>query len=322
MSIIADAIRPFWAPNIHDVGGRLTKDLRGWICDERYAIYRPLTQSGFHLFVDTGATEVALIRALAFDAGRLASAAFESVSDVKKRGEAPKSTAWSFIKLYYAAFFSAHSILRILGSSCTQFTDAQARSVNRIASVYSVQAVSATTGFYLCRYLQPSAELEGTRLASARGVHETFWQVFNSEIGSLCQRLLLSGGSTTRSQQVVAKLSDLQGILCLERQSGTWLSQIRNEVNYRHGLGAWHPYRGFTNSNRRLYEAANRWKDDPMGMSLRSGDRVAQYHAACSFLVALCRVFIEDLSNRCHGRSCHEYGALAFLNHAGLRTLA
>ena len=48
-------------------------------------------------------------------------------------GGLPKSTGWILIRAYYAAFFAAHSLLRMFGISCIQLDAQQITAISRVA---------------------------------------------------------------------------------------------------------------------------------------------------------------------------------------------
>lgn len=60
------------------------------------------------------------LSALASDISRLSSAFLESIANVKESSINRKFTAWNIVQYYYSAFYSAHSILKILGFGLVQ----------------------------------------------------------------------------------------------------------------------------------------------------------------------------------------------------------
>jgi hypothetical protein len=98
-----------------------------WVSDEEYQIYVPLQATQFVLNVSS---QNEFLIALAADVNRCATAAFESTCHVIENRQLPRSTAWLVIKSYYAAFFAAHSISRMFGTTFTPLDKTQAKSVN------------------------------------------------------------------------------------------------------------------------------------------------------------------------------------------------
>lgn len=116
MSVLGDVTRPFWLPGLNEVSGNHIKGIGGWICDEEYQIYSPPGATKFALNVSYSAP---LLQAYAAEINRISVAAFETMSELSRPLRFPKSTGWLIIKTYYAAFFSAHALIRMLAKSCS-----------------------------------------------------------------------------------------------------------------------------------------------------------------------------------------------------------
>lgn len=325
MSIAADAIRPFWISGLNDITGNVTKDMAAWFCDREYQVYDSLRPNSFILSV---AREDPLLSAFAFDCNRMAVAAFESIAAVHRISSFPKSIAWLVIKSYYAAFFSAHAILRMLGISYSKIDSPQASSVYMIADLFGkTNDQSVSKGYYECAYHSADKKLICAKIGgSGGGAHESFWTSFFQRMRKLSNDILSIDGFATSSQQVSAKLSELcENLSFAHCNNGSWLSFIRNGVNYRHHFGAWYPYRDYKSYYDRLYDNCTSWKSDPMAINLRlaQGRTIERFQATCSFIIGLCSVLVSDMAKRCSlGKSFHRYGSMAFLNLLEQRTTA
>jgi hypothetical protein len=318
MSVAADVLRQFWLPAINEVSGHVEHGFDNWLRSGTYQIYEPISVDRFTLNIrDTKGA----VPAFAADATRMAAAGFESWHVIGRNTELPKSTGWLVIKAYYAAFFAAHSLTRMLGRSVTFVDRRTADSVYRVAEVFGTAAVpSIRAGLYECAYDSRTGRIVCGQLGEgAGGAHEAFWREFGRLLGEIGAKALEEGGGVAGTRQaVVGKLDEVAANLNDDgRLRGTWLSEVRNQVNYRQEFGAWHPY-GETN---RYYEALfgvmGCWKDDPMTVNLRIGQgRVLQrYVATCGFILALCRSVVCDMESRCpRGRSFHTNVAGSLLN--------
>ena len=122
-------------------------------------------------------------------------------------------------------------------------------------------------------------------------------------------------------QEVAVKIEELCNNLCTGQSSnGSWLSFVRNEVNYRHIWGAWYPYRDYKPYYNQLFDDSNLWLSDPMLIELQipRGKELQRFQRTCHFIIALCRVLVEDMEMRCSkGKSFHQFGSKAFLNLTG-----
>lgn len=129
-SIAAEVMRQFWVPGLNDVQKPQLSDFSSWLNSQKYQVYAPIANDRFVLHFTTPEQ---LLAAIASDCNRLAIATFESIASVHRNPLLPKSTGWQVIQTYYSAFFAAHTILRILGVSCTQVDTSSAKLVFKIA---------------------------------------------------------------------------------------------------------------------------------------------------------------------------------------------
>lgn len=314
MSIIAECLRPFWAPGLNEITGNATKDLRNWLAGENYQIY---SQSSADEFSTSFSEKAPFLGALAADVNRMASAAYESIIQAKRSDTFPRSTAWMIIKSYYASFFAAHAITRMIGRSLVTLDFAHVRSVNKIASLFGMWTEDVRPGYFACEFLRGTQKADWRRVdSSLGGVHERFWSYFESIIRGISAELLsIKAGMVAENQQVSVKLAELADNLCYRSSTrGTWLSSVRNRVNYRHEFGAWYPYRGQNPSGTVEERLVNDWLADPMSLNLTShNDReLRRFQATCAFIIATCRELAADMAERCPvGRSFQHYGWLA-----------
>lgn len=313
MSNINSAIRPFWVPGLNDISGRLKYNFSDWVVKQEYQIYTQIKKDECLLEISD---KDKLIAAFAYDCNRMAVAAFESMHLIQQSQSVPKSTAWLIIQSYYAAFFAAHSILRMIGVSCSQLETQQANKIEQVADLYQKKnGVSLGTGYYQCIYNINNKQLEcKNSRASGGGTHEIFWKTFCCEIKKLSKNI-----STSQGRDVVNKLDEMCHALCHEgKHGGNWLSYVRNKVNYRHELGSWFPYQNTTKSSiDNLYCNYHTWLVDPMqiNMIIRPGTNIQLFHNTCNFVVGMCRSMIKDMSNRCtKGNSYLADGSIRLLN--------
>lgn len=313
-SIFANSLRPYWTTALNEISGNVEKGVGSWLSDEEFQIYSPVKSAHFSIRV---ADAQPYLAALAADINRTAAAAFESIGQAGKSGTFPRSTAWILIKSYYAAFFAAHALLRMLGTSFINLDKSQTASLNKIAKLYGFSQEDITTGNYTANFDGSLPEVVWRRVESASGgVHEKFWAVFKQFIERISTALLKSKIGVMADNQVAAtKLTELVQNLCFDScVKGTWLSVVRNRVNYKHQFGAWYPYRGQRPSFVVEERLTRNWCLDPLDVDLVShGDRdLRRFQETCSFIISCCRVLAFDMADRCPtGRSFHTYGWLA-----------
>lgn len=315
MSAWGNVTRPFWLPGLNEVSGAKQKGLGGWICDEDYQIYKSLTPTSFVLnFSD----HEPLLGAFAADINRIAVASFETINGITKSAKFPKSTAWLVIQTYYAAFFAAHALMRMFGSSCAPIEREQIKSITRIADLYgNLPSKPMTGGLYHLQCDTNASELNGQSVAGSP--HEEFWRVFHERTVRLSSEVLTGTTDTLANRQLAStKLSELADNLCFASAArGRWLSTMRNAVNYSQKHATWYPYADQKKYYAQLFDKASEWKVDPLDLDLTShdGKELRRFQSTCSFLISALRESILEMARRCSaGKSFHAYGSLAFLN--------
>jgi len=316
MSTLADYIRPFWIKGINEVNKNVKKTLQGWILDKDFQVYSQIEASSAILNVSN---EHPLVESFAADCTRMAIAAFESIEGITQYNKLPRSSAWFLIRLYYSAFFSAHAILKMLGISITQLDNSQTNAIEAIADLYGNQnGRSLSKGLYLLKYDSITKSLTLIKTDSADGSHGVLWNIFYEEIRNITSSILSTQSSLVVTQRVAAKLYDLSEALSNQSSlNGTWLSNIRNRINYRHEFGVWFPYENRVDYLDYVFSMKELWKQDPLNINIWSRGRdIQKFIEAASLVISICRVMCDDMSNRCsHGQSFHTYGCLNLLNH-------
>src|SRR5262249_28736929 len=109
MSVIADALQPFFVPQLASIAGRLdTMTLADAITAPPAGYDVNFDDTDESIEVDFREARL-LTSALAADCSRLASAAFQTVATVPTEIVERDSVAWCLVKLYYAAFYAGHT---------------------------------------------------------------------------------------------------------------------------------------------------------------------------------------------------------------------
>lgn len=325
MSLFADVLRPFWIRGLNEVTGRQIKEIAGWVSDEDYQIYKDIQPKRFVLNVSNTAH---LVRAYAAELDRIAIASFETVARIESSGES-KSISWQCIQRYYAAFFSAHSLLRVFGTGCNTLGRTQCNSVLKVASAWGVAAPSSLPGgLYYFSYDANKQQFSASHVAS--GPHESFWRQFDAKLREIENSILASQATFTadlRTRQAVAlKLGQLRANLSWRgAPQGGWLTQVRNGINYDHKWATWWPYSGRPKYYKHLAGQEPLWRDDPLNIELHLFDDrdMLRFQASCNFLIAACREVLQDLADRCPtGDSFLKSGTIRYWNFSGMPKMA
>jgi hypothetical protein len=220
-------------------------------------------------------------------------------------------TPWLVIKMYYASFYAAHCLLRIFGDSCSFFQYSQ---VNTLAKLYetSGRAVPFTLerGLYLCKLDASASSINCRKIIGGNGgSHEAFWDQFRIRIGELADSVLTAPLSKIEAQEIFSKLTALQGVMKQGGGSYSWLSYVRNEIQYRHQFDAWIPSSMKKVDRNILRRRAGQWTADPLAIDINVADTTLhKFISACAFIVACCRVILFRIASR------SAQGAKSFLN--------
>ena len=245
---------------------------------------------------------------VASDISRFSSAAFQTINSVPEQFGAKEDIAWSIIKIYYAAFYAGHSLIRLFGESLSYLDRGHIRRISTLAA-----ALQKTPGFalsassYHC-ILDPLARCISSTAArhGTGGAHETFWNIFGLTIGRISEGVLRGNLGQVDAQAVFAKLVDLQkGMSAHGAPLYSWLSVVRNDVQYRHHHGVWMPCSIKKQDRELLGRLANQWNRDPMDIDVgaQQGGSLGEFAIACAFIVGLCRCLLERIAARSqHGR--------------------
>jgi len=298
---LVDSVRPFWVKGINSIAGRPKDGVREWIRTGSYYFDNPTTPDSFSISIRD---ETEFLNALASNINRFSLASFESASHVSRNAEFPKAVAWLLISSYYSAFFAAHGILRVLGISCIYIDGGLRDFLNGVADTAGMLHEPIKKGFYTCRLDSGGWSLECERTAAASGgVHESFWETFANHMERLREGVLLSTAqSSEKNRLTYAKIGDLLAILTNDSHvRGTWLSSIRNKINYSHLMESWYPYRESRAYYDQLFRIQSRWFDKAEGVPMGSPEPLRKFMEGCCFITALCKALTDDLAVRCVG---------------------
>lgn len=302
MSLAADALQPQLVRALVSLSGRAhPRYLMDAITDAPGA--------GYDLDFDAAAVAVeldfreatSLAAFVGGDACRFAAAAFTSTASIGTAFDQAESLAWGLVRAYYAAFYAGHSTLRLLGRSCSYLERPHVSQLQRLGNARGNPApFEITSGLYSCRL---NSAQTGFRLIQARGrvggAHEVFWELFDQFLAETTEDVLVGHLAPGDARMVFLKLESYRRVL--RRGSGaSWLSAVRNEIQYRHAHGAWVPSSINKQARAMLGRLAEQWTRDPMDVDIESppAGELGTYLAACSFTVALCKSVLSRIASR------------------------
>ena len=321
MSQSVTELRRFWLDGLNEVVGNPDPpDLRAWIGREEFQVYAS-EGDPFHLnFSDS----LDVRRAIAGEVQRFSLAALETKSSIQRTAILPKSTAWAIVQWYYAAFYAAHAILRMCGTSLVQLENGHAKDICRVAGNYGY-VMTATAGFHKAEVLSASKQVRFERMTGGKGgSHQYLWKMFDQWLKACEQDLLLSPGASTAIQDLAQDLAHIRGVLSREGHSHAgWLSHVRNRVNYRHEYSAWFPYRNFRPSQLSIYDLNSQGggASTSAGISrLLRSEPIPAFVGCCQAITSICEELCQEMAKRCpQGQSFQHLGSVHLENILGQR---
>lgn len=262
--------------------------------------------------------------ALASDCGRFSSAAFQTAAAVGNEMETRDGFPWSLVKMYYAAFYAAHALLRAFGEGCSFFYKQHTDHLAAMAQVFGVSpSFRIDAGLYHCALSNDSTVVSYVKASGqSGGAHEAFWLAFGKKLKAVSEDVLKGRLTTKDAQAVFAKLDELVQVLA--RKSGySWLSGVRNDLQYRLQHKVWFPERVRSQARDGLCRLAGQWVRDPMDVDIQVSqwDLLGDFVGACTFLIALCRDIIDRIGGRSSQgqNSFARSGPLAYLRDIGVQ---
>ena len=123
---------------------------------------------------------------------------------------------------------------------------------------------------------------------------------------------------STEKQSVFNKLQDsCRSIAMHNAPQFSYLSVIRNEIQYRHGGDVWLPNVVKRDTRTQLGRLLKQWKCDPMDVDLAAthSGKLGQFATACVFIISLYRALLMQLAERSSnkGRSFATSGPLVYV---------
>lgn len=276
-------------------------DVKGWIANQNYWFDQDITATTFTVRT-TDKSNLSL--ALANDCNRMAMAAIESVAGVRLDEPFKSSGAWAVIRAYYAAFFAAHSIMRMYGTSCCQLEPAHANKLFQIADLLGKTGGERNIekGFYAIKI---DKKYETVSFLKYKDPHKDTWACFLSLITDVIGDI---NGVTALSKyklEATDILSSIkQGLIRGGGSScGNWLSQIRNSVNYQHSHGVWFPYERRPVSPRCIVQLNADWVKPPIVINhkIKKGDVEAFFELSAD-LLSLFRTLLSSCIDKTGSR--------------------
>ena len=293
-------------------------DLKAWIARQSYSIEEDVSKDKFVLSFRSGTKPFSSI---ANDCNRMSQAAFESAIGLRADDPLPRSRAWRVIRAYYAAFFSAHALLRMYGISCSQLEIEHTRKVLEAARIfqYDCDINSIDKGFYVSKIDLDNSSVSFKKVKES---HADTWNEFLNLVEEL-QALSTNAAATEENRRLtVSYLIGIKEVLTRRpcQNKGNWLSSVRNTVNYKQSHGVWFPYKSNRSSVLDITRIDQSWAQPIEILSISEGeDDIDIFFKATNMIVSLNYHMMRYLYERFNGESrILRDGVIRVLNHLSL----
>ncbi|MGJ3232870.1 MAG: hypothetical protein ACFE0P_13855 [Oceanicaulis sp.] len=169
------------------------------------------------------------------ECGKFAQATIETLNGITVEAGLSRHQAWPAIRVYYAAFYAAHLLIRLFGSACTFIDDVPLARLNEVASLTGGSAIKQ--GFYLVEEDHGSL-----RFKAIKDSHRDTWATLHHTVIKL--REMVQSVSAPRQDKIDATITLTELISAIDSGNGdkSRLSRFRNKVQYRFEKSAWFPF--------------------------------------------------------------------------------
>lgn len=315
--IISDYARMCWAPGLASYTAKPSSGVSSLMKTAQMSIYN--AASGDGLTVRFNKAEE-ILDSYAYDVNRFSAAAKETVQSILTQSSHNKSLGWILIKLYYAAFFYAHAIIRISGSSLTYFERSDLSRIIQIGDAYGASnCKNLKKGDYIIDYKSAGVEVHFAKMNLGNS-HEGLWAYF-------CQYLndiqVTGNGSilgTDAKKKINERIKLLIDIMKADgANGGNWLSRIRNSLNYQQSHGVWYPYNTTYTRERIVSEINDKLLNDGSVILhpwRGKRDDIPSFLSACLAIIVLGEAQVSDIARRSNGSKSFIRYADSFLTKA------
>lgn len=333
-----DGVRQLYVPRLNTVSKSFPDGLRGLLHTSEDFIPVGLNQGGCFELIFYDISEA--LAALAGDINRLACASIETLNAISEIPTQKRFLAWQLVEYYYAAFYSAHCMLKICGFGTIQLDDRIIQSIKKRALLFGEELPTITKGIY-CADIRPiESKIVFYDVSRYDDSHHGLWNryvdflnvltgmsISTNSLDSNCIRKRESAEPYPQSvysqlprqdaDQIIGRVDHVKAVLNT-KGNNNWLSQIRNSINYNHSHGVWYPYKGYSDEYEMLVYMRSMYSINSLNKCFLTTEgelELVRYAKCCQQINAFNRELIIDLSIR-HpdNKSFLKNGPLAYLN--------
>ena len=318
---LVNGMRQLFIPHLNSISSYLPEGARNWL--ELSGNFIPNSNSKKDYFEITLYDIDEFIRAWAGDIVRLSSAAFETVGGITESVKNKKFLAWQMIQYYYAAFFAAHSTLKICSFGLIQINDRIIKNIFKRADSLSISlANNIIKGIYCAKIDIATSKVIFYKVNKYDDSHRGLWHrygdfldvlngisVVTGQFDSSCVRhremseeyplSIYSQLPLEDAEPISKRISTIKETINAHGDNN-WLSFVRNRINYNHHYGIWFPYKLFKDEYDSLISKHNLHLDNPLSKKLEYEHEfdLNEFVKCCQTIIAINRDILFDLSYR------------------------
>lgn len=170
---------------------------------------------------------------IASEANRFFFAAIASLE--RSRQNQQNNISWQIVEQYYAAYYSVHYIMRIIGYSITNIDKDATKEILK-TNTSAVSTTDISSGLSLLKYNKDCSEITLIKMGKGSGSHADAWKIWYQIIEKYKQTLELD---ITEYNELVHAL--IAHCSFLKRSNGSFSpTAIRNEINYQFKGDSWY----------------------------------------------------------------------------------
>lgn len=316
----SDCVRHLYIPKLNQVEKIASCGLKDWLCSSDHYI---VTESSDNYIKIIYFDETDLLSAWANDISRLSCAFLESVANINESEVNDKFLAWNLVQYYYSAFYSAHTIIKILGFGLIHFDSVAINELHKKADIIGTPwSAQISKGIYCIQFDIKNNMIVLYNIKRYDDSHRGLWKRFLEVICIIIGKYVTTntyGNSCIRIKQpseahplslfdkieyrdaidAVSRLEELESILNVSGDSN-WLSGIRNQINYNHGLGSWYPYKGGSNCYDRVVKLKDLYLTNFLSekFNTTADDKVIKYVKTCQLINSINFDILCDMRKR------------------------
>lgn len=213
----------------------------------------------------------------ASDINRISCASLETIFRINSISN-EKSIGWDLIQYYYSGFYSAHSIMKILGFGLVSLDDYAIKNIERKFFACHGFCKTLSRGVYCFSLDHNKKTASFYKNPKYDDNHKGLWKRFSDLLQVLTGKLVVEKNNTNwvriRNKDEPVPLSiyhqlpqnyaqvlieRIESLLNVMNSFGNYnyFSSVRNKINYNHSYGVWYPYKLYN----RQYDRISTMKD-------------------------------------------------------------